>query len=224
MPGRVYRFVQNGRVTQYPDELAGQSPKLATGQPQGPATGEPLISPTGPSCKPNRNFSSGAPNAEGLSQGALQHVCWACGGRSAKKLTLCHIERFRPNEAYRPENFIILCDRCHREQPTRYQEKHRYWLSTRESKTEYYQRRKAVFIAAFALLRNEFGDLVVRVACEELLGYIKSIMDRYGHNSAGQSPGNWQANAEWGWFAEIHKWCVANKDKVALQIQRVKVR
>jgi len=159
------------------------------------------------------------PNAEGLSQGDLEHVCWACGGRSAKKLTLCHIERFRPNEAYRPENFIILCDRCHREQPDSLpRETLRYWLSTRESETEYYQRRKAVFIAAFALLRNEFGDHVVSVACEELLGYIKSIMDRYGHNSAGQSPGNWQANAEWGWFAEIHKWCVANKDKVALQI------
>lgn len=164
------------------------------------------------------------PNVEGVLKNDLKYVCWACGRRSKEKLTRCHIDQYLPERPDQPSNFILLCDRCHREQPDALpKEALKYWLSTRESETEYWERRKAVFDAASALLTKEFGDLVVRLAYTELeqAGDIKSVMKRYGQNSAGQGSGNVEANMLWGYFAEIHKWCVANKEAVELEAQEI---
>jgi hypothetical protein len=152
------------------------------------------------------------PNVEGVSKKDLEYVCWACGGRSTQRLTRCHIEQYLRETADQPSNLIILCDRCHREQPDALRkEVLKYWLSTRESETKYYERKMAVCNAAFALLPKEFGDLVVRVARGDMEHNIKSWTERCESwieqylqtKSAGRGSGNRTANIEWAWFSEI---------------------
>jgi 5-methylcytosine-specific restriction endonuclease McrA len=168
------------------------------------------------------------PNLEGASKNDLEYVCWACGARNETRATRCHIERYEPNEADRPDNFILLCDRCHREQPDALpKEALKYWLATRESKTKHDERIMAVFNAAFTLLPKEFGDFVVRVVRTDMENDVKSWIARCESwieqyvqtKSAGQGSQNRNANIEWSWFAEIYKWCLANKDRVELEFQ-----
>jgi hypothetical protein len=163
------------------------------------------------------------PNVEGVSNADLEYVCWACGApRSERgfKLIRCHIERYQPNEAERPDNFILLCGLCHKEQPDALpKEAIKYWLSTRESDAEYQERYKVLFDATTELLRKDFGDLVVETAFAELCHDAKSWVMQYAEKSAGQGSGNILANAQWGWVAEVYKWCVANKEKVESHYQ-----
>jgi hypothetical protein len=164
------------------------------------------------------------PNVEGVSLKELERTCWACGAHGKERMTRCHIERYKPKEVERPDNFILLCDRCHREQPDALpKEALRYWLATRESETKRNERRMSIFNAAIALLKKKFGDFVVDVACGELVDDIRSKMERYAQNSAGQGSGNWWANAEWAGIAAIHDWCVANKERVELKFQEAQL-
>jgi hypothetical protein len=167
------------------------------------------------------------PNVEGVSNEDLVYVCWACGARSAEHfrskqglMTRCHIERYQPNQAERPDNFILLCDLCHKEQPDALpKEAIKYWLSTRESHAKYNERMKALFNTTMELLKKDFGDFVVDMACAELGRDVQSWMMRYAEKSAGQGSGNRYANFQWGWLAEFYKWCVGNKEKVELDYQ-----
>ena len=87
----------------------------------------------------------------------------------------------------------------------------------------------AVCNAAFALLPKEFGDLVVRVApgdteddMKQWTERVESWIEQYLQTkSAGKGSGNRSANIEWAWFAEIHRWCVANKEAVELKMREI---
>ena len=167
------------------------------------------------------------PNVEGVSNKDLEYVCWACGvGRDAKrrselKLTRCHIARYQPNEAECPENYILLCDRCHREQPDAMpKEVIRYWLETRESERDYNKRIADTLLAACKLLERDFGSFAMDVGWRTLAGdgdftnSLKSCYIRYAEQSAGAHSTNQMANGRWAVVAELHKWCVENKDAI----------
>jgi hypothetical protein len=181
--------------------------------------------------KAQEEFLKWCPNVEGVSKENLEWVCWACGAsppvrEKQYRPYRCHIEQYLPDKLDQPDNFILLCDRCHREQPDALpKEILKYWLATRESKTQYDERLIARLRAGCELLKKEFGDLVVDVAYKELTDDIKerceSWIKQYLQNRlVGQGTGNRSANIEWGSFAEIHKWCVANKDRIELEMQQ----
>jgi 5-methylcytosine-specific restriction endonuclease McrA len=154
-----------------------------------------------------------------VSREHLEYVCWACGASGTEKLTRCHIDQYQPNEACRPENFILLCDRCHKDQPDALpKEVIKYWLSTREPEAKYNARMKALFDAAMELLKRDFGCFLVEVACGELACDISRLMETYVQKSAGQNSRNMRANLQWGWLAEVHNWCVANRERVGMDM------
>lgn len=167
------------------------------------------------------------PNVADVSIEDLPYVCWACGAFSHEHyhsrlglMTRCHIDRYQPDEVECPDNFILLCNECHREQPDALpKEAIKYWLFTREHYTTRDERFEALIRATFELLRRDFGELIVDRACEELTEDIRSMMERYAEKSAGGGSGNVRANVQWGWVAEIHKRCVANKERVGLDHQ-----
>jgi 5-methylcytosine-specific restriction endonuclease McrA len=108
------------------------------------------------------------PNVEGVSTEDLVYVCWACGYRSIHRskdrlMTRCHIDPYCHNKEERPDNFILLCGVCHREQPdTLPKEALQYWLRTREPAAMRLEREYAPFSASLALLSDEVGGNVVR--------------------------------------------------------------
>jgi 5-methylcytosine-specific restriction endonuclease McrA len=170
------------------------------------------------------------PNVEGVSHKDLECACWACGARCDEGLTRCHIDRYRPNEQDRPDNFVILCDVCHRGQPDALPKGAiKYWLFTRESQSRRAERLAAPILTAFRLLTDEFGESAVTIA----LGEVKkdegtdaaiSIARRYAEKSAGQGSRNLEANWQWGLLAEIHAWCVAKDGKVDSDMQEIERR
>jgi hypothetical protein len=174
------------------------------------------------------------PNVECVLKEDLEWVCWACGEsppvrEKQYRPYRCHIEQYLPERTDQPDNFILLCDRCHREQPDALtKEVLKYWLATRESKIKYDERIVAPIMASYKLLKKEFGDLLVNVAEKELLvadinAGCDSWIEQYRQNrSAGQGSGNRNANIVWVWFAEFYKWFVANKDRLELEMEKWK--
>ena len=147
----------------------------------------------------------------------LEYCFWACGYHGEKRMTRCHIERYRPNEEEKPENFILLCELCHRDQPDAVpKDVLKYWLYTRECDMARAMREGAPIGWALKLLKEEFGESVLDAASKEFgdIDRMQRIADDTVRNSASDHPRTAAANAGWGVFAAIYAWCIANEEKI----------
>lgn len=63
----------------------------------------------------------------------LSRVCWACGMKCNGRLTKCHVMSHWVGGSNTPDNYYLLCDYCHNDQPDESsREVQEEWLANRE--------------------------------------------------------------------------------------------
>lgn len=85
--------------------------------------------------------------------------CWACGAQSA--LQKAHVEPFCLNNNEEPENYFLLCEICHKEQPdTADREYQELWLLNHESQITRIEREMSNSIKYLKeqVEKNSFSD------------------------------------------------------------------
>lgn len=66
-------------------------------------------------CEYNKNLCRSLPNVQGDLNEA-DKICWACGLQNTN-LERAHVESYSKFQNNNPENFFLLCARCHANQP-----------------------------------------------------------------------------------------------------------
>jgi len=156
------------------------------------------------------------PNVAEASATELEYTCWACGYRGKTQRTRCHIVPYREGETESPDNFILLCDACHRDQPDGLcREVLKYWLYTRESVLVATSHKVWLLVAAIEAMKEEFGDRLVDLALDEITPRLEQkVMERYAQSTAGGARGNFASNSVWGPLQDIYAWCAQGRLKV----------
>lgn len=97
--------------------------------------------------------------------------CWACGSQSS--LQRAHVEPYCLNNNEEPENYFLLCELCHKEQPDvadrEYQES---WIINHESEITRIEREMALSIKYLKeqIEKNNLSDkYLLSVDCEKAL-------------------------------------------------------
>ncbi|HKQ46811.1 MAG TPA: HNH endonuclease signature motif containing protein [Phycisphaerae bacterium] len=174
--------------------------------------------------KANREFIE-AINAEVVDAKYIEfeyaaHTCWACGYYSKDfKPQRAHVLADRRGGANSPENYVLLCEVCHKEQPDAVsKEVLEQWLISHESVDKKTLREVLpVFEAVKAIARNRNAEGSIEAFAERLNAkadegtLIEEFMKRVAYESSNPSPRTHRSNFAWGVAQAFVDWLDGRK-------------
>ena len=138
--------------------------------------------------------------------------CWGCGDQAEGPLTRCHIVAVKNGGSMAPENFFLLCEHCHRNQPDGMALATQViWLETIEHCMD---RRTREFKPMFDAVGkfSEANKALFEQFMKSSESQVRKIIDDGAKKSASDRTSNILANIRWSTFDALLQFAARRSD------------